>query len=113
MRALAAAAAIVLVLTVGDDDAIDRALRGDFTSPPAAAPVPAPLQAPPGGPMACEAASLAYLVGRPRTEIPVPVDPSRRRVSCTTCPVTQDYRPERTDILFDQTTGLIAAVKCG
>jgi len=110
---LASAAAIVLVLTVGDGDAIDRALRGDFTSPPPAATTPAPLLAPPKDPTACEAASLAYLVGRPRTEIPVPVDPSRRRVACTTCPVTQDYRPERTDILFDQATGLITAVKCG
>jgi hypothetical protein len=61
----------------------------------------------------CEAASLAYLVGKPRTEIPVPVDPNTRRVSCTTCPVTQDYLPGRTDILFDAQTGLITAVKCG
>jgi hypothetical protein len=64
-------------------------------------------------PSTCEAPSLAYLIGKPRTNIPVPVDPSKRRVSCTTCPVTEDYRPERTDILFDQTTGLVTAVKCG
>jgi hypothetical protein len=113
MTPLTVAAAVALVLSVGDGDAIDRALRGDFNSPPAAAPTPGPLLAPPSDPTACEAASLAYLVGRPRTEIPVPVDPSRRRVSCTTCPVTQDHRPERTDILFDQATGLITAVKCG
>jgi hypothetical protein len=64
-------------------------------------------------PATCEAASLTYLVGKPRTMIPVPVDPSHRRVSCTTCPVTMDYRPERTDILFDARTGLITEVKCG
>ncbi len=64
-------------------------------------------------PSTCEAPSLTYLIGKPRTNIPVPVDPSKRRVSCTTCPVTEDYRPERTDILFDQTTGLVTAVKCG
>ena len=75
-------------------------------APPYIAP-PTPIQS------RCEAASLAYLVGRPRTEIPVPVDPTSRRVSCTTCPVTQDYRPERTDILFDAQSGLITAVKCG
>lgn len=113
MRPLAGVAAIVLVLSVGDGDAIDRALRGDFSNPPAAAPTPAPMLAPPRDPTACEAASLAYLVGRPKTEIPVPVDPSRRRVACTTCPVTQDYRPNRTNIYFDQATGLITAVKCG
>jgi hypothetical protein len=74
--------------------------------PPYIAP-PAPIQS------HCEAASLAWLVGKPRTAIPVPVDPTSRRVSCTTCPVTQDYLPERTDILFDAQTGLITAVKCG
>ncbi len=76
---------------------------------------PVPLAPPP--PTAtqsrCEAAKLAYLVGKPRTDIPVPVDLSDRRVSCTTCPVTQDYRPDRTDILFDAQTGLITEVKCG
>jgi hypothetical protein len=77
--------------------------------PPYIAPLvsPAPIQS------RCEAASLAWLVGKPRTAIPVPVDLSNRRVSCTTCPVTQDYVPERTDILFDAQTGLITAVKCG
>jgi len=71
--------------------------------------------APPPTPMQshCEAAHLAYLVGKPRTEIPVPVDMSNRRVSCTTCPVTQDYQPDRTDILFDAQTGLITEIKCG
>ena len=92
-------------------------------APQSAAPAPQPPQEPPYiappvsavPPIAshCEAASLAYLVGKPRTEIPVPVDPTSRRVSCTTCPVTQDYNPGRTDILFDAQTGLITAVKCG
>jgi hypothetical protein len=113
MRRLANAALLILALSVSDSDAIDRALRGDFSNPPPPGPTATPLLAPPRDPTACEASSLAYLVGRPRTEIPVPVDPSRRRVSCTTCPVTQDYRPDRTDILFDQATGLITAVKCG
>jgi hypothetical protein len=91
-------------------------------SPPLTAPapqIPPPAQSPPfiapPTPIQsrCEAADLAYLVGKPRTEIPVPVDPTSRRVSCTACPVTQDYRPERTDILFDAQTGLITEVKCG
>ena len=38
----------------------------------------------------CHAAELQSLVGQPRTEIPVPVDVINRRVTCTTCPVTED-----------------------
>ena len=33
----------------------------------------------------CGAVALAYLVGRPKSEIPVPVDPARRRVACLSC----------------------------
>lgn len=61
----------------------------------------------------CGADELAYLVGKPRSEIPVPVDPARRRVYCTTCMVTQDYDPTRLDIVFDAQTGIIKQVKCG
>ena len=61
----------------------------------------------------CEASSLAWLVGKPRSAIPVPVNPSLRRVYCSTCLVTQDYIPGRTDIIFDTETGIITAVKCG
>jgi hypothetical protein len=89
-------------------------------APPLTAPVPqsgqapAPVVAPrPAIQSRCEAASLAWLIGKPRTAIPVPVDLSNRRVSCTTCPVTQDYQANRTDILFDAQTGLITEVKCG
>jgi len=61
----------------------------------------------------CDAADLAYLIGRSRNEIPVPVDPSRRRVACTSCPVTEDYRPERTNIRYDARTGIVKSVTCG
>jgi hypothetical protein len=61
----------------------------------------------------CDARDLAYLVGKPRTEIPVPVDPSKRRVSCSTCSVAEDYRPDRTNIVFDAQTGLVISVTCG
>ena len=79
-----------------------------YTPPPVAAAAPVP---PPAG--RCDAPQLAYLVGRSRNEIPVPVDPSRRRVACTHCPVTEDYRPDRTDIRYDAETGLVTSVKCG
>jgi len=111
------AAVVVVVAGVGSAQ----------TMTPLTAPAPAPAQqvqppqppyiAPPVSPAPtqsrCEAASLTWLVGKPRTAIPVPVDLSNRRVSCTSCPVTQDYVPERTDILFDAQTGLITEVKCG
>jgi hypothetical protein len=61
----------------------------------------------------CGAGALAYLVGRPRTEIPVPTDPSRRRVTCTTCPVTQDLRPDRQTVTYDAATGRVVGVTCG
>ena len=61
----------------------------------------------------CDAKSLAYLVGKPRSAIPVAVEPSRRRVSCSTCPMADDFRADRSNILFDAETGLIVSVSCG
>lgn len=61
----------------------------------------------------CGAAELQGLVGRPRTEIPVPLDPNRQRVACTSCPVTQDFNPARLNFFFDAETGLIKQVRCG
>jgi hypothetical protein len=53
------------------------------------------------------------LVGRPRSMIPVPVDPSRQRVACTTCPAAEDADPGRLNFLFDADTGVIRQVRCG
>ena len=87
---------------------------------PAAAPAPAPpppvaaAPAPPPKPRdSCGAISLQYLVGKPRTDIPVPVNPAMRRVVCSTCMTTQDIIPTRQTITFDSQTGLVTAVKCG
>lgn len=66
-----------------------------------------------GKPDLCNAQSLTYLIGRPRTEIPIPVDPSTRQVVCTTCIAPQDDSDTRQRILFDAETGLITAVGCG
>ena len=75
-------------------------------APPPVTPVPRPRDS-------CGAAELQNLVGHPRTEIPVPLEPNRQRVACTTCPVTQDYRPERLNFFFDAQTGLIREIKWG
>lgn len=88
-------------------------------SPPAALPSP-PITAlptiplpPPSAPDSCGSGALQWLVGQPRSRIPVPTDPSKRRVSCTTCAVTMDYRADRLNIIFDAESGIVKEVKCG
>jgi hypothetical protein len=74
------------------------------------------LPAAPSGPAqrdTCGASALATLVGKPRTQIPVPVDLSRRRVVCTACPVAPDVRMDRLNIFYDARTGLVTKVSCG
>lgn len=61
----------------------------------------------------CDAKSLAYLVGKPRVLLPAPVEPSTRRVACSTCPMADDFRADRTTVLFDARTGLILSISCG
>jgi hypothetical protein len=61
----------------------------------------------------CGLKDAQAFVGKPRTSLPAPVDPSRWRVACTTCPVTMDYRPDRLNILFNADTGVVQEVKCG
>lgn len=78
-------------------------------APPPQSPAPAPTPTKDS----CGAASVQNLIGRPRTEIPVPLDPAKQRVACTTCPVTLDYRPERLNFFFDAGTGLIREIRCG
>ncbi len=62
---------------------------------------------------ACGAAHVQGLVGRPRTEIPIPLDPNRQRVACTRCPTADDVDPSRLNFLFDAESGLIKEVRCG
>lgn len=73
--------------------------------------IQAPPVAPPGD--QCGAAELQWLVGRDRTEIPVPVNPYARRVTCTQCAVTEDYSPTRLNIFFDRDTDRVETVRCG
>jgi len=103
------------------------------TVTPAPAPAPAPALSPAPAPISpravapptlvprpqatardqCGAAEMQGLVGRPRTEIPVPIEPSRQRVACTTCPVSEDFNPARLNFFFDAATGLIKEIRCG
>ena len=61
----------------------------------------------------CGLKEAQQYVGKPRTSLPAPVDPSRWRVACTTCPVTMDFRADRLNILFNADTGVVQEVKCG
>lgn len=88
-------------------------------TPPPAPPPPVAKVAPPRepeGPVAadaCNAAAHRYLIGRPRAEIPVPVQPNLQRVLCTSCPMTMDHNPNRLNFLFDAGSGRITEVRCG
>jgi len=68
---------------------------------------------PPNDADVCKAGELQWLVGKPRSEIPVPVDVVNRRVVCSTCPVTEDYSPYRLNIFYNQQTGIVERVSCG
>jgi hypothetical protein len=117
MRRILAVAALTLGL---------GACVSDMSQQPPAVPVAAaPLPTPPlGFEMApaettatpgdvCGAGKLQWLVGKPKAEIPVPVDPGLRRVTCTSCPMTMDFNPRRLNILFDEPSGIVKEVKCG
>jgi hypothetical protein len=81
---------------------------------PATAPTPAPppRASRPSDDM-CGAYEAQDLVGRSRSEIPVPVLPALQRVACTTCAMTMDFNPKRLNFFYDADTGLIKEVKCG
>ena len=115
VAALAGCTSYLPVNGAGDRTALPSAARAADTPSPSPTPQAYAPSAPP--PRAahdtCGAASLAYLVGKPRTEIPVPTDLARRRVVCTTCPTGADVRPDRQTITYDAATGKVAGVTCG
>lgn len=80
---------------------------------PATAPPPPVAAKPPPVRDQCGAAQLQSLVGKPRTEIPVPLRPELQRVACTTCPVTMDFNPNRLNFFFDADSGRIREIRCG
>lgn len=100
------------------------AIAGCSSSPPARPSAPAIVEQarqnqpigtrmPQGEADMCKASELQWLVGKPRSEIPVPVDVVNRRVVCATCPVTEDYSPYRLNIFYNQQTGIVERVSCG
>jgi hypothetical protein len=101
------AAALVLVLSACASEPPSRP-PPPRSEPPSESPTPLPQARD-----QCGAAEWRHLIGRPRSEVPVPVMPALQRVACTTCPVTLDFNPRRLNFFYEAETGLIKEVKCG
>ena len=106
MRRTLATLTLILLASCGGREELPPPVPAPAPRPPPAAPPPPPADT-------CGARAHQHLVGRPRSEIPVPVNPSRQRVACTGCPITQDYSPERLNFFFDADTGIVREVRCG
>lgn len=111
MRRSILAAVVLLGLTACASDPAPAPQPPPAAPPPTSTPAPAPRPRPATD--MCGAYEVQDLVGRPRSEVPVPVLPALQRVACTTCPVTMDYNPKRLNFLYDAETGIIKEVKCG
>lgn len=68
---------------------------------------------PADGPAACKADQYQRLVGTNRAQLPQQPAGETWRVTCTTCPMTMDYNPQRLNIVYDEASGVIRQVKCG
>ena len=105
MRALASAGLALMLAACSSSPT-----EAPYSPPPVAARPPDPL---PADRDRCGAAEAQGQVGKLRTEIPIPIDPAKQRVACTTCPVTMDFSAERLNFFFDAATGVIKEVRCG
>ncbi|WP_396593634.1 hemolysin [Brevundimonas sp. R86498] len=65
-----------------------------------------------GGPARCDAEASKSLIGRNRAAVSF-VQGADVRFVCTTCAATEDYRPNRLNIRYDEATGIIRSVDCG
>jgi hypothetical protein len=76
----------------------------------ACAPVDPPETTP--APQRCDAAAAQSLVGSHVGAVDFQAG-ANVRIVCTTCPTTKDLRPDRLNVRFNQTTGIIERVDCG
>lgn len=112
MKRIASILALGLVL-VACSSAPEPAPPPPPTTPTAPPALALPAKPPVAEKDQCGLKDAQQYIGKPRTSLPAPVDPSRWRVACTTCPVTMDYRADRLNILFNADTGVVQEVKCG
>lgn len=105
----------VLGLILGLTACASEPAKSQIPQPTNSAPPPrseAPAAEPASADM-CGAAKAQAYVGRPRSAIPVAVEPALQRVACTTCPVTLDFVPRRLNFFYDAETGIVKEVRCG
>ena len=119
MRRLALTLAVALLAGAcgsgGPNSPTDLAEAPPPPPPPPISIAAGPISVPPPPfvpPDQCGAWELQDLVGKSRREIPVPVEVSRRRVVCTTCPKTRDFNPTRLTIEYDAVSERVPSVAC-
>jgi hypothetical protein len=62
---------------------------------------------------ACKVEDYQSYVGRNRSDIPAAPEGQTFRVLCTTCAATMDYRENRVNFVYEESSGVIQQVKCG
>ena len=65
-----------------------------------------------GGVELCDAETFRPLIGQPYTSVTAPTGP-RLRVYSNVAVVTQEYMPNRTNVVYNDRTGLILRAFCG
>lgn len=86
-------------------------LAGALSLAACAGPMAGEPDAPGGTAWQCDAAGAQSLIGSHRGAVTFPVDANVRFV-CSECAMTQDYRPDRLTIIYDEDTGIIEQVRC-
>ena len=66
----------------------------------------------PDAPQQCDAAGARSLIGSHVGAVDFAAG-ANVRIVCTTCAATEDYRPDRLNVRFDEVTGIIKSVDCG
>jgi len=105
--------AVALTAVIGCAPATDETQSG---RPPATAPSSPSTSLPPANEAradACGAAARQDWVGRSVDGLPPPPSGANWRRVCTTCQKTDDFRPERLNIAFDETSRRVVSVACG
>lgn len=109
---LTAGAALTLTVLAGCAPSADETRSG---SPPATAPssptsIPSVAYA---SADACGVAARQDWVGRSVASLPAQPPGANWRRVCTTCQRTDDFRPERLNVVFDAASGRVVSVHCG
>ena len=60
----------------------------------------------------CRASELQRYVGQPLSAVPQPPPGVALRTSCSTCPVNDDLRRNRVNIVFDQSSQRVVSIAC-